>query len=215
MKDDGIRVEYQEGTLPHALDILDEALPLRWRELRITTRAPFASGVSVFVCEDGHVHLTLGPHSPLHIGLMSGLLAYTLARCLDTRPKLPKLPSLKVCERSIGDVYNALHCSGDTELALAYQQHVPRLKEWIDEYIVARGETPHFTQGGKRRGRARVAVGDVHEAQGGEATEGGTETHAVPGLSEERDLGTSIVLQGPGGYVMFGVLNTPFVLGQA
>lgn len=203
--DDGIRIEFQEGTLPYLLDVLDDVYPLRWRELRIKTINSHPLGVSVLVCDDGHVHLTLGAYSPLHMQLMCGLLAYTLALILDTRAKVPRRPGINVIERCISEVGNTLTCV-DAETAQAYVQHLDQLRVWIATYVAAHGGAPYRGGEEKPRRRARVRV-DEHTP-----SRRGLDLEEQP---SDEDMGASLILHGPEGYVMFGILNTPFTLGEA
>lgn len=221
-KDDGIRIEWSENSVVGFLDMLDEVFPLRWRELRISHETPCQSYIHIHVCVKGHVHLLLDPRLGLHGASLATLYGFTLARILDTRKKLPRYPSLKVVQRTIGEIHHAVICANSL-MGLEYERHIKTLHQWLDLYAKEAGKPPYFEKllprRPARRRRARVAVGEPQVAQLGLGEQPSTQDRSEPRQAHPisdppDDLGASIVMSTPTGIVMFGILNAPCDLGE-
>lgn len=125
------RVEWQDRTLPMFLDVLEDELPLRRRELHINAGATFPSGAQIHTCEKGHIHLWLGYWTPLHLVTLYGLYAYTLAKILDMRTvRVPKAKRITALVHKVHDVIHGI----DPAVALTYKNDIDFLMGWLAQY---------------------------------------------------------------------------------
>lgn len=153
------RIEWCERTLPMMLDALEDELPLRYRELCLSGYPSFPVGVQINVCDRGHVHVQIGPHSPMHLEMLYGLYGYTLAKILDTKPTTPKRPGKAVVESTINSVYDIISHI-DVGLAEVYSAHVELLFTMLNQYVEAATGKPLVKSTEASRSPLRVPVGE-------------------------------------------------------
>jgi len=123
------------------LDALEAGNPLRWRELYLDNDVPFPTGVYIKVCDEGHVHLLHGGMMPIMAETLHGILAWTLARILDTKREIPKRPGQAVIERVIGETHRTL-ANIDEGFSVAYLHHLDILKGWLQSYVTQASGKP-------------------------------------------------------------------------
>lgn len=130
------KIEWCERTLPALLDILEDRLPLRHRELFIHGDAPM-HGIFVRVCDSGHVHLFHGPLVPSVGVAINGLLAYALARMLDGAKRTPKRPHQTTIDAAMSGILAVLN-EVDDSFAILFSHHAEIVMSWLQTYTKLR-----------------------------------------------------------------------------
>jgi len=126
------RVFWNEHTLTMFLDGLEDALPLKYRELHMDHSDMHPSQCSVFVCPEGHVHFQVAMLAPIGTVTILALYAYTLALSLDTKKKCPKKPNRKRASKCAAAVERVLADLDETGSAWrAFRQSSSVLREWV------------------------------------------------------------------------------------
>lgn len=210
------RVEYGERTLEAYLEELEEQLPLRHRLLCLNNAMTLPVGAQLFVCKHGHVHLVFGPHHSLGTYLMDGLYGYTMALILDTRAEPPKRPGLSVVHDRISKVQHAVSAI-DMIIGESYANNLHVLHSWLDRYAMETSGKPLFPRPEVRQ-KARVSARRPNTQSVPKPPQ---ETPVVSGAPypndpfADVDTGTSQIVRHPFGARMFGILATPFDVGEA
>jgi len=135
------KILYGEKQMPALLDTLQEAYPLKHRELHIEHSAVSDTRCVAHVCDEGHIHFLVAALTPHSVVTLMGLYAYTLAIVLDAKKDLPKKPNQCRVQRIMQSVMEAL-AEEDAAVAHAFVIHSPWVWQWIDWYGAGQPDQP-------------------------------------------------------------------------
>ena len=130
------KILYGDKQLPALLDTLQDAFPLRHRELHLehhygSDQQSEQSEVSV--CGSGHVHFLIASLCPVNVMTLMGLYAYTLALILDAKKEVPRRPKQERSQRIMQAVMEEL-ADYDPAVAHAYVSQAQLLWHWLNQH---------------------------------------------------------------------------------
>lgn len=205
-------IDWGHLTSFNVLDQLEQAYPLRYRELVIEANGPEARSGYVWICNEGHVHLGYGPDTKAFEIVFNAIIAYCIARVLDTKKDIPKRPGKRVIERVIVETQSKLAEIAPV-LADIFNQSCENIRKWISRHSADKSEPKRPSARAQRPPPARVPVNQVSPTA---ATQ--PPPRPLQATDEEFDkaLSRSLVMRTFAGSMVVGVFTgQPIEPGQA
>lgn len=111
------------------MDELAAKLPLHHRTIIFDTNDNTKSIASIYICSDGHIHMTAGMSVCEAIQVMAGLYAYTIALTVDGRDRT------EVTKGFVGSIAKQVRrviSEVDEEIADNYATNIRMVRYWLE-----------------------------------------------------------------------------------